>query len=197
MKDMNERPPGGDEADLAFWWSLEYDEELDLVKWINQPDVGSVDAAMLLCGKNPKKDKARDHELVQKLALAFDQHSASSTPQQSTLLTWLALARRQQLAYAADVAQEIDAIVAKLGLVEIKAAAIQLGKGKGTPPKLTDEQDAEIVRLYQNGRGTSVAELARNFDVSRRTIDLVLSRAGVKTVTLRKERSQPAGSRRR
>ncbi len=50
----------------------------------------------------------------------------------------------------------------------------------GTPRKLTDAQEGEIVSLYNRGRGTSVRQLATDFGVSRPTIDGVLQRAGVK-----------------
>lgn len=51
---------------------------------------------------------------------------------------------------------------------------------KGTPPKLTQEERAEVVRLYSRGRGTSVNALAKQFHVSRPTIDAILIRAGIK-----------------
>lgn len=55
----------------------------------------------------------------------------------------------------------------------------------GTPPKLLDVQRTEVLRLYDGGRGMSVRALANQFDVSRRTIDAVLGKAGVKKVTPR------------
>ena len=51
---------------------------------------------------------------------------------------------------------------------------------KGTPPKLTEANRAEILRLYDRGRGTSVNALAKQFHVSRPTIDKVLQHAGIK-----------------
>lgn len=51
---------------------------------------------------------------------------------------------------------------------------------KGTPPKLTEADKAEIQRLYDRGRGTSVNAMAKQFDVSRPTIEKVLQRAGIK-----------------
>ena len=51
---------------------------------------------------------------------------------------------------------------------------------KGTPSKLTEADKAEILRLYDRGRGTPVNALAKRFDVSRPTIDKVLRRAGIK-----------------
>lgn len=51
---------------------------------------------------------------------------------------------------------------------------------KGTPPKLTEVDKAEILRLYDRGRGTSVSALAKQFHVSRPTIDKVLQNAGIK-----------------
>ncbi|WP_368736359.1 helix-turn-helix domain-containing protein [Klebsiella pneumoniae] len=51
---------------------------------------------------------------------------------------------------------------------------------RGTPKALTDEQVAEIVRLYDRSRGTSANALAKQFRVSRPTIDKALKRAGVK-----------------
>lgn len=51
---------------------------------------------------------------------------------------------------------------------------------KGTPPKLTEADKAEILRLYNRGRGESVNALAKRLHVSRPTIDKVLQRAGIK-----------------
>lgn len=51
---------------------------------------------------------------------------------------------------------------------------------KGTPPKLTETDKAEILRLFCRGRGESVNALAKLFNVSRPTIDKVLQRAGIK-----------------
>lgn len=51
---------------------------------------------------------------------------------------------------------------------------------KGTPPKLTETDKAEILRLFCRGRGESVKALAKLFNVSRPTIDKVLQRAGIK-----------------
>jgi hypothetical protein len=45
---------------------------------------------------------------------------------------------------------------------------------------LTSEQEAEVVRLYNRGHGTSMSMLGPQFGVSRTTIDNVLKRAGVK-----------------
>lgn len=51
---------------------------------------------------------------------------------------------------------------------------------KGTPSKLTEADKAEILRLYDRGRGTPVNALAKRFGVSRPIIDKVLRRAGIK-----------------
>lgn len=51
---------------------------------------------------------------------------------------------------------------------------------KGTPPKLTEADKAEILRLYNRGRGASVNAMAKQFNVSRPTIEKVLQRAGIK-----------------
>ena len=51
---------------------------------------------------------------------------------------------------------------------------------KGTPPKLTEVDKAEILRLYNRGRGASVNAMAKQFNVSRPTIEKVLRRAGIK-----------------
>lgn len=51
---------------------------------------------------------------------------------------------------------------------------------KGTPPKLTEVDKAEIQRLYNRGRGASVNAMAKQFNVSRPTIEKVLQRAGIK-----------------
>lgn len=51
---------------------------------------------------------------------------------------------------------------------------------RGTPRALTNEQEIEIVRLYDRSRGASVNSLAKRFGVSNPTIDKVLKRAGIK-----------------
>lgn len=51
---------------------------------------------------------------------------------------------------------------------------------RGTPKALTDAQEAEVVRLFDRGRGVSVNKLAQRFGVSNPTIDKALRRAGVK-----------------
>lgn len=53
-------------------------------------------------------------------------------------------------------------------------------KNQGTPPKLSPEQRAEVVKLYDRGRGISVNSLAQQFKVSRPTIDKVLRKADIK-----------------
>lgn len=50
----------------------------------------------------------------------------------------------------------------------------------GTQKKTTSAQDAEIVELFNRGRGISVRKLAEKFEVSRPVIDRVLKAAGVK-----------------
>lgn len=52
---------------------------------------------------------------------------------------------------------------------------------RGTPKALTDAQEAEVVRLFDRGRGVSVNKLAQRFGVSNPTIDKALKRAGVKS----------------
>lgn len=52
---------------------------------------------------------------------------------------------------------------------------------KGTPKALTAEQEAEIVRLFNRGRGLKPGALGKQFNVSRPTIDKALRRANVKT----------------
>ena len=52
---------------------------------------------------------------------------------------------------------------------------------RGTPKALTDAQEAEVVRLFDRGRGVSVNKLAQRFGVSNPTIDKALRRAGVKS----------------
>lgn len=53
-------------------------------------------------------------------------------------------------------------------------------KSKGTPPKLSEADKAEVLRLYNRSKGKSVNALARQFHVSRPTIDKVLRHAGIK-----------------
>lgn len=51
---------------------------------------------------------------------------------------------------------------------------------RGTPKALTDEQEAEVVRLYDGSKGMSVNALAKRFGVSNPTINKVLKKANVK-----------------
>lgn len=60
------------------------------------------------------------------------------------------------------------------------SASNALDISKGTPPKLTEADKAEILRLYNRGRGASVNAMAKQFNVSRPTIEKVLQRAGIK-----------------
>lgn len=53
-------------------------------------------------------------------------------------------------------------------------------KSKGTPPKLSEADKADVLRLYNRGKGRSVNALSKQFHVSRPTVDKVLRRAGIK-----------------
>jgi hypothetical protein len=53
-------------------------------------------------------------------------------------------------------------------------------KSTGTPPKLSEADKADVLRLYNRGKGRSVNALAKQFHVSRPTVDKVLRRAGIK-----------------
>ena len=64
--------------------------------------------------------------------------------------------------------------------VEADSASDAPDTSKGTPPKLTEVDKAEILRLYNRGRGASVNAMAKQFNVSRPTIEKVLRRAGIK-----------------
>ncbi len=63
---------------------------------------------------------------------------------------------------------------------ESQAAAPAPVANRGTPKALTEAQEAEILRLFCRGRGESVRALAKQFNVSRQTIDKVLQSAGIK-----------------
>ena len=68
-----------------------------------------------------------------------------------------------------------------LGAVPANQDALESpDKSKGTPPKLSEADKAEVLRLYNRGRGQSVNALAKQFHVSRPTIDKVLQHAGIK-----------------
>lgn len=64
--------------------------------------------------------------------------------------------------------------------VVAESASTAPDTSKGTPPKLTEPDKAEILRLYNRGRGASVNAMAKQFNVSRPTIEKVLQRAGIK-----------------
>lgn len=69
----------------------------------------------------------------------------------------------------------------QLGAVPANQDALESpDKSKGTPPKLSEADKAQVLRLYNRGRGQSVNALAKQFHVSRPTIDKVLRRAGIK-----------------
>jgi hypothetical protein len=55
-----------------------------------------------------------------------------------------------------------------------------VGKGVWVQSKLSEDDKAEILRLYNRGRGAKVFALAVRFGVSRPTIDRVLKKAGIK-----------------
>ena len=61
-----------------------------------------------------------------------------------------------------------------------RPASVAPSASKGTPPKLTETDKAEVVRLYDRGRGVSVNKLAKHFGVSNPTIDKVLKKEGIK-----------------
>lgn len=61
-----------------------------------------------------------------------------------------------------------------------RPASVAPSASKGTPPKLTETDKAEVVRLYDRGRGVSVNKLAKQFGVSNPTIDKVLQKEGIK-----------------
>lgn len=61
-----------------------------------------------------------------------------------------------------------------------RPASVAPSASKGTPPKLTETDKAEVARLYDRGRGVSVNKLAKHFGVSNPTIDKVLRKEGVK-----------------
>ena len=61
-----------------------------------------------------------------------------------------------------------------------RPASVAPSASKGTPPKLTETDKAEVVRLYDRGRGVSVNKLAKHFGVSNPTIDKVLQKEGIK-----------------
>ncbi len=64
--------------------------------------------------------------------------------------------------------------------VVAESASTAPDTSKGTPPKLAEADKAEILRLYNRGRGASVNAMAKQFNVSRPTIEKVLQRAGIK-----------------
>jgi hypothetical protein len=63
---------------------------------------------------------------------------------------------------------------------DLSAATPLPDKSHGTQPKLNEADKAEIVRLYNRGRGVSVNKLAKQFCVARLTLDKALKQAGVK-----------------
>ena len=81
----------------------------------------------------------------------------------------------------AALTDERNELAARLDAVCNQAGAPAPVVNRGTPKALTDAQEAEVVRLFDRGRGVSVNKLAQRFGVSNPTIDKALRRAGVKS----------------
>lgn len=73
---------------------------------------------------------------------------------------------------------EFEVDLLKMRTREGMAIARQKGRLKGKPPKMTPQQVAHLVTLYNEG-GHTVSELAALLSVSRPTIYRALDRAGV------------------
>ncbi len=74
---------------------------------------------------------------------------------------------------------EFEADLIRLRTREGMAIARARGKLRGKPPKLTEKQSRELVRLHAGG-AHSISDLAEIFAVSRPTIYRSLRRAGVR-----------------
>lgn len=119
----SERGQDSDVQEYANWWPLEHDQELDLRSWLMQPSVTLMNASMLLLGRQPGREKARDHADVQALALVFEHYLTDKrVPPLLPLTGWLSLARTLQAQYAPSVAHEIDIVAARIASAADPAA---------------------------------------------------------------------------
>lgn len=79
---------------------------------------------------------------------------------------------------AAGVLQVVDTYT-KTTKTQLEPAS-EPDVSKGTPKKLSDSQEEKIIKLYNGSYGQSVNSLAKQFAVSRPTINKVLKRKEIK-----------------
>lgn len=162
-----------------------YDATMDAKAFFSLEHVPPVQAAMLLCRFCPHDSTERDAENCatdctrpehfKSLRLTFVSID-TNRPARRSLLDWMTIAADEDKVFH-PWAQRY----AKLrGLSKPADSTPAPVVSRGTLKALTDEQEAEIVRLYHRGRGMSVNALANAYRVSRPTIDKALRQAGVK-----------------
>ena len=175
-----------------------YSVFLDLEHWAALTDVAAREAAMLLSLHNPRKESFEEAKTTRRpdmsewhlehLDRRLANYSAQNPRPCRSLLAWYSAAREMKIkldpeavSFMEHVARcmESDSTPAAAPVVAASASNAP-DTSKGTPPKLTEADKAEILRLYNRGRGASVNAMAKQFNVSRPTIDKVLQRAGIK-----------------
>ncbi|MFT4241389.1 MAG: hypothetical protein QM569_03795 [Acidovorax sp.] len=172
-------PPNPGQTEAGFYCVL-----IDLGNWAALHEVQPSEAAALLLGYNPDKSDSTGADFVM-LGRRFADH-AQKYPEPRRLAQWWALAlgwkKADQLhgiRLSPDLGMAIEYLDAK-HYPAPEPAQTQEAARKGTSAKLTDAQKDEIVELYNRGRGMTVNQLAKRYEVARPTIDRALIAAGVK-----------------
>lgn len=178
-----------------------YSACLDLGHWTGLTAVQPLEAAMLLNNENPLSKLAHSSSVeIQKLLRIFEDHAAVQ-PARRTLLDWVQVAEERNAKHDTTVAEAVLAIASAAELKnrqnhnpdfclesgttdevlkskELTASDTSLSKG--TPPKLSEADKAEVVRRYNCGIERSESALGRQFGVSRTTVHKVLVKWGAK-----------------
>lgn len=108
---------------------------------------------------------------------------AGELPEVFTPKAGIEWAMSRQFAVRGDFAQFVGLTPGHYGkplATDTPTEAAPVSENPGTQKKTTPEQEDEIVRLFNRGRGISVRQLAAQFGVTRPVIDRVLRAAGVK-----------------
>ena len=108
---------------------------------------------------------------------------AGELPEVFTPKAGIEWAMSRQFAVRGDFAEFVGLTPGHLGkplAMDAPTEAAPASGNAGTQKRTTPTQEAEIVKLFNRGRGISVRQLAGQFGVTRPVIDRVLKGAGVK-----------------
>ena len=82
-----------------------------------------------------------------------------------------------------DLPNELQAYIEKLDMPsqiqQVKNAKVVEIKPRGRPPKLTAEQEGELVEYYREHQSISHDDLGEKFGVSRKTVGNILKKNGI------------------